>query len=168
MQREDSPLGRWWWVVLVTPFLLIIAADQLTKAWVRSYDEGVLIYQLGFIRLVHVENDGVAFGLFQGHSFVMVIVVAVGIIALLALGFFVYRRFPYLVGRLNTVGYSLILGGAVGNLVNRLGFDGNVTDFIDVGIWPAFNVADSAVTVGAIMVAISVLRLTILTRQRST
>lgn len=168
MQKEDSPLGRWWWVVLIIPFLLVIAADQLTKAWVRSYDEGVLIHQFGFIRLIHAQNDGVAFGLLQGHPSVMIVIVSVIVIILLSLGYYVYHSHRYLIGWLNTTGYSLMLGGATANLIGRLSLGGYVTDFIDVGIWPTFNVADSAITIGAIIVAISILRMAVLSGQHST
>ncbi|UCB42107.1 MAG: signal peptidase II [Dehalococcoidales bacterium] len=161
MQKVDSPLARWWWGGLALSFLLVVTADQLTKnLLVRSYDEGGVIWQLGFFRLIHVQNTGAAFGIFPGHSFALKIAAMVGIVVLLVMGFLVYRRIPALVSRLNIIAFGLILGGIVGNLIDRLRWD-YVTDFIDFGVWPAFNIADSAVTVGVVIIAYSLLRLTI-------
>ena len=167
MRKAGSPLGRWWGVVLGLPFLLLITADQLTKLWVRSYEEGEVIYQLGFIQLTHVQNTGASFGIFKGHSFTLMIVDIVGIVILLAMAFYIYRRLPNLVTLLNTIAFSLILAGTVGNLIDRVRLE-HVTDFIDVGFWPVFNVADSAVTVGAALIVFSLIRLTIAESRRST
>jgi signal peptidase II len=167
MQKEDSPLGKWWGVVLGVSFLLVVTADQLTKFWVRSYDEGEVICQLGFIQLTHVQNTGASFGIFKGHSSAMMIVDIVGIVVLLATVFYIYRRLPYLITRLNTIAFGLLLAGTAGNLIDRLRLE-HVTDFIDVGFWPVFNVADSAVTIGAIIIVFSLIRLTIVESRRST
>jgi len=167
MRKADSPRVRWWGGVLALSFLLVVTADQLTKnVWIGSYSKGEVIYQLGFFRLVHVQNTGAAFGIFQGHSDVLKIVASVGIVVLLITGFLVYRRIPDLVSRLNIIAFGLILGGVVGNLIDRLRW-GYVTDFIDFSVWPAFNIADSAATIGAILIAYSLLRLTIAEMRRS-
>ena len=159
MQKVGSPLARWWGGVLALSFLLVVTADQLTKnLWISSYNEGEVIWQLGFFRLVHVHNTGAAFGLFQGQSFALTIVALLGIAMLLLYALLIYRRFPFLDNTLGKVALGLVLGGTVGNLIDRLRF-GYVTDFIDVGIWPAFNIADSAVTVGIIIFACSLLPL---------
>lgn len=160
MQKVGSPLARWWGGILALSILLIITADQLTKAWVRSYAEGSLIYQLGFLQIVHVQNTGAAFGIFPSHSSAIKIAATVGIFVLVAVGYLVYRRMPALVTRLNIIAFGLILGGMVGNLIDRWRM-GYVTDFIDVSVWPAFNIADSATTVGAVIIAYSLIRLTI-------
>jgi len=146
-------------VVLFLTAVLIVAADQLTKIWIRSYPEGQPFFEIGFFRLTHVDNTGAAFGLFQGHSFALTIVALVGIAIFLLYALFAYRRFPYLDNMPNRVAVGLILGGTVGNLIDRLNpnLDG-VTDFISIGIWPTFNIADSAVTIGAILFAYSLLR----------
>ncbi|HEY40539.1 MAG TPA: signal peptidase II [Dehalococcoidia bacterium] len=167
MRKEDSPLDKWRGVVLGISFLLVVIADQLTKLWVRSYEEGEVIYQLGFFQFTHVQNTGASFGIFKGHSFTLMIVDIVGVILLLAMAFYVYRRLPYLVNLLNIIAFSLILGGTVGNLIDRLRLE-HVTDFIDVGFWPVFNVADSAITVGVIVLAFSLIRLAVSERRRST
>ena len=146
-------------VVLFLTAVLIVAADQLTKIWIRSYPEGQPFFEIGFFRLTHVHNTGGVFGLFQGHSFALTIVALVGITIFLLYALFGYRRLPFLDNILNRVALGLILGGTVGNLIDRLNpnLDG-VTDFISIGIWPVFNIADSAVTVGAILFAYSLLR----------
>lgn len=140
--------------------LLVVVADQLSKLWIRSnLAVEQSLFELGFFQLTHVHNTGAAFGLFQGQSFALIIVSLVVITVLLLYAFFIYRRFPFLDDRLSKSALGLILGGTVGNLIDRIGF-GGVTDFISVGTWwPAFNIADSAVTVGVIIFAYSLLRL---------
>ena len=157
MHKADSPLGRWRNAVLFLTASLVVAADQLSKTWVRSYPEGP-IYEKGFFRLTHVHNTGASFGLFQGYSFIITIVVFIGIAFLLFWVLFLHRRFPLLTTASSWLALGLILGGAVGNLIDRLRL-GHVTDFIAVSIWPAFNVADSATVVGVIILIYSLLRL---------
>ena len=135
--------------------LLVVVADQLSKMWIRSnLVVGQSLPETGFFRLTHIQNTGAAFGLFQGHSFALSIVALVGIVVLLLYALFIYRRFPILDNRLGKLALGLVLGGTVGNLIDRLHL-GYVTDFIDVGFWPAFNIADSAIVVGVIMLAYS-------------
>jgi signal peptidase II len=167
MRKVGSPLAKRWGVTLGIPFLLVVTADQLTKLWVKSYEEGEVIYRLGFIRLTHVQNTGASFGIFKGHSFTLMIVDIVGIVLLLAMAFYIYRRLPNLITMLNTIAFSLILAGTVGNLIDRIRLE-HVTDFIDVGFWPVFNIADSAVTIGAALIVFSLIRLTITESRRST
>ena len=81
-----------------------------------------------------------------------------GIVLLLGYVIFAYRHFPFLDNRLNRLAIGLILGGAAGNFIDRLYF-GFVTDFINIGFWPVFNIADSAVTVGVILFICSLLPL---------
>jgi len=142
-------------VVFFLIALLVVAADQFSKEWVRSnLLVGQSLFAVGFFRLTHVHNTGAAFGLFQGQSFPLTIVALVVTAILLFYTFFIYRRFPLLDNMLGRSALGLILGGIVGNLIDRLHF-GYVTDFIDVGFWPAFNIADSAIVVGVIIFAYS-------------
>ncbi len=135
--------------------LLVAVADQLSKMWIRSnLVVGQSLPETGFFRLTHIQNTGAAFGLFQGQSFALTIVALVGIIVLLVYALLIYRRFPILDNLLGKSALGLILGGTVGNLIDRLHL-GYVTDFIDIGIWPAFNIADSAIVVGVIILAYS-------------
>ena len=132
---------------------IVVALDQTTKGLAASHlMPGESISVLGdFIRLTLVHNTGAAFGLFPGSRvpFIVVSVVAIGVVLYL---FFreTYRSVA------NRVLLGCILGGAVGNLIDRARL-GYVVDFIDIGFgtarWPVFNAADSAVTIGVLLLA---------------
>ena len=148
MQKASNSPGRWRWnVSFFLATLLIVAADQLSKTWIRSnLALGQSLPETGFFRLTHVHNTGAAFGLFRGQSFPLTIVALVCVAVLFVYALFIHRRFPYLDNMLVKSALGLVLGGIVGNLIDRLYF-GYVTDFIDIGIWPAFNIADSAIVI---------------------
>ena len=142
----------------------MLVADQLTKFWIRStLDVGETLWEAGIFSIVRSKNTGSAFGLFQGHSFAIAIVAFTVIALLLFYVFWIHRRYPLFTGRLGWVGLGLILSGIIGNLIERVlniidpsRFVG-ITDFISVGWWPSFNVADSALVVGTIILAFSLL-----------
>jgi signal peptidase II len=160
MSKGSYLQGKRWNVVFPLAALLVVVADQLSKLWIRSnLAVGQSLFELGFFEIIRVPpNTGAAFGLFQGQSSVLTIVSLVAIVAILCYALFIYRRLPLLDNMPNRIAIGLILGGTVGNLIDRLRF-GGVTDFISVGSWwPAFNIADSAVTVGVIIFACSLLR----------
>ena len=155
MQKLKSLRGVWRHntVFLVTA-LLVVIADQLSKLWIRSnLTLGESIPETGFFRLTHIRNTGAAFGLFQDHSLTLAIIAIIGSVVILFLVFFMSHRFYILNTTLGKLSLGLILGGAVGNLIDRLRYGGNVTDFIDFSFWPAFNIADSSVVVGAFLLA---------------
>jgi signal peptidase II len=129
----------------------VIAADQLSKWWLYEYlvAEGRrLIELLPFVNLVAVWNYGVSFGMFNNGSAAaswIFIIVAALIVAVLAV--WLYRA-----GRaVPAAALGLVIGGAIGNVLDRIRF-GAVFDFLDVHVagwhWPAFNVADSAISIG--------------------
>jgi signal peptidase II len=122
----------------------VVAADQATKALVRSSlargDEDPIFPA---VTLVNTRNRGVAFGLFADGGLVVALVTAAALAALLTF-FVVNRRRP-----LAWLPTGLLLGGAVGNLIDRLREDA-VTDFIKLPAWPAFNLADVAITFGVL------------------
>ena len=121
-----------------------VAADQAVKALVRAtIDRGDEIHLFLGIRLVNVRNNGIAFGIFSGGGVVLVIFAAIALAALLI--FFGRHRDRPLVW----LPTGLLIGGAAGNLIDRLR-EGAVTDFIDFPAWPAFNVADMAITFGVL------------------
>ncbi|MGH9331223.1 MAG: signal peptidase II [Vicinamibacterales bacterium] len=140
----------------------IVAADQLTKALVRRelpLYESVTIVP-GFIDLTHIRNTGAAFGLFNAADFPLkpAVMLGMAILALAAIAVYAAQLRPD--ERLARAGLALVLGGAVGNLIDRAA-TGYVLDFVDVyygdaHFW-AFNVADSAITVGAALVILDVL-----------
>jgi len=122
----------------------VIAVDQFTKWLVRSN------LQLGetwpedsdaFIRIIHVVNSGAAFGILQGQTPFLIITSLVGLAAIL-----LYYVYPPMDHGLIRVALGMQLGGAIGNLIDRVRM-GEVTDFIDVGRFPTFNVADSSISV---------------------
>ena len=157
MQKVDSPQGKWRNVVFSLTALLVLTADQLSKLGIRAnLDVNESLPETGLFRLTHVHNTGAGFGLFQGQSFPLTILAFIGIVVILLLVFLASRRSPLLDITLSKLALGLVLGGAIGNLIDRLCF-GHVTDFIDIGIWPAFNIADSAITVGVILFAYSLI-----------
>ncbi len=154
MQKAKSLQGKWRNVGFFLTALLVVAADQLSKMWIGSYPEEQAIFKAGFFRIIHTHNTGAAFGLFRDQSFILTIVAFVGIVVILLYALLIYRRFPFWDNLLGKSALGLVFGGTVGNLIDRLRF-GYVTDFIDVGVWPAFNIADSAIVVGVIILAYS-------------
>lgn len=133
---------------------LITLIDQVTKYLSRSFiDPSATINILPFLQLVNIRNEGAAFGLFRGIGSETFI-----IIALAAITFVLYLLIK---GKEDSFGLSLILGGATGNLIDRILF-GGVTDFIDVFVgrfhWPAFNIADSAITTSLIFMILNQLK----------
>lgn len=128
----------------------MIALDQLTKALIRSSIAlgGTRHLWLG-VKLVHTTNSGVAFSLLSGSA-VTVTVLALAVLAVLVSYFARNSSQPLL-----WVPTGLIAGGALGNLIDRLRI-GAVTDFIKFPDWPAFNVADSAITIGVVILVLMI------------
>lgn len=148
-------------VVFFLISLLVVIADQLTKLWIRTFPEGQTIFKAGFFEIVHIQNTGASFGLFQGQSLALAVVgfVSTAVILMFVLRF--SHRFPILENMVVRIALALILGGTVGNLIDRLASNfGAVTDFISLGPWPSFNLADSALTVGIILFAYFLIFLT--------
>lgn len=123
----------------------VVAADRLTKHAVRADIplDGSRRVIGDTVRLVHYRNTGVAFDFLSGGGVIVLVVTAIALLALLA--YFVTH--PGRRGLWASTG--LLLGGAIGNLLDRI-IDGSVTDFIKFPHWPAFNVADIAITFGVI------------------
>jgi len=136
---------------------LITIADQLSKLWIRTLlILGQSLPETGFFRLTHVQNTGAVFGMFQGNNDIIAVIVIIEAIIFLVCFLYFRVRYPFLDTRLNTVSLSLILGGLFGNLIDRIRL-GYVTDFISVGPWPDFNVADSSGVIGVVILASSIL-----------
>jgi signal peptidase II len=122
----------------------VVAADQAVKALVRStIDAGDEVHLFLGIQFVNVRNNGIAFGLLSGGGAVLVLFAIAALVALLI--FFARHRYRPLVW----LPTGLLIGGAAGNLLDRVR-EGAVTDFIDFPAWPAFNVADMAITFGVL------------------
>ena len=124
--------------------LTVLAADQLTKALVRAdVPMGSRERVLPGVDIVHTRNTGVAFSLFEGGGALLLAFTVVAMVAILVY----FLRDAERPGLWLPAG--LLLGGAGGNLIDRIR-DGAVTDFIDLPAWPAFNLADMAITVGVV------------------
>jgi signal peptidase II len=145
----------------VTPLIGVVAfgvlvLDQLTKRLaLQGLDGGRVIEVVGTLRLRLVFNEGLAFGLGSRFTSLIALTAVVVVIVLL-------RNRHRVVGVLPTVALGLIVGGAVGNLLDRFlregrgGFMGGaVVDFIDPQWWPVFNTADMAITIGAVLLALT-------------
>ena len=136
--------------------LAVVAADQVTKHWaLNALDSGRVIDVLGSLRLNLAFNTGMAFAKGQGIG-PLIAVVGLLVIAYLLVGL---RR----ESRSGAIFVGLVAGGAAGNIIDRLfrgrgWFHGAVVDFIDLQWWPVFNVADSAISVGAVLLVLSALR----------
>jgi signal peptidase II len=150
------------WRTLLTIAMPIVIADQITKILVRNalglHDSLTIIP--GFLDFTHVRNTGAAFGILNSVDFtfkpLLMMLIAFG--ALIAIGAYAVRLGTH--ERMARTGLALILGGAIGNLIDRVRH-GYVLDFVDVyyrdvHFW-AFNVADAAITIGAVLVLFEVL-----------
>jgi signal peptidase II len=140
----------------------VVAADQLTKLWIAStypvgFEQQVIP---GVFRLVHARNRGIAFGIFgaSGPSVQLALLIVVALIV----AFIAWQLTRAGGDGLAGSGLALVLGGAIGNIIDRV-VRGDVVDFLDFYVvvgghehhWPAFNVADSAITVGACCVVVA-------------
>jgi signal peptidase II len=148
----NAARARWLWLSFG-----VLSADRATKFAIERYTSPYFRYALvsDVVALVHSQNPGIAFGVFSNSSsrwlapalFLSSVLVMVALAWLLLEG--------RVGGRLAQAGLGLILGGAAGNALDRL-LHGGVTDFVEIRLatfsWPAFNVADSAITVGAALV----------------
>lgn len=128
---------------------LVVILDQLSKLWINVNRPQTELLP-GFLDLVYVENTGAIFGLFHSHTELFIALGIAGVIVIL-----VFLRYFPPATTLGAVSFALILGGAVGNLIDRIRL-GYVIDFINIHVqellhWPAFNVADTALTVGILV-----------------
>lgn len=142
-------MRRWFALVVVS----VIALDQLTKQWIVSTLEvGESIRVTGFFQISHIRNTGAAFGILKGATSFLVLAAIAGVVVFAVI---IAKRPPRLVG----LAAALVAAGALGNLIDRAFrpafFRGSVVDFLDFRVWPAFNVADMAVTIGAALLFIA-------------
>jgi signal peptidase II len=130
---------------------LLVLLDQATKAIAAvKLSSGISIPAIGgLVSFTLVENTGAGFGLFRNQVFILVLI---SLAAISFTVFYILKKKPVYYFPL-----ALILGGAVGNLIDRLRF-GHVIDFIDLHWWPVFNVADSCITIGSLVLFFIILR----------
>ena len=153
-RRPDGRPSGWLWLRLRSDLIffviagLVVALDQATKYLVRTnLALGESVPKEGPLRITYVTNTGAVFGILQGQTLFLTITTFFGLAAIL-----LYYLYPPMEHGILRVALGLQLGGAVGNLVDRVRLGGKVTDFIDVGSWPNFNVADSCIMVGVAII----------------
>jgi signal peptidase II len=155
--RLSATRARPRWTLAAAVAVAVLVFDQITKAWaVAVLDDGPIDLIDGFARFALARNPGAAFSILQDRGTLLAIfaLVTVGVILTIMRD---------LHGTADVIGLALVLGGAVGNLADRVFrgpgvFDGAVVDFVDIGSFPSFNVADSAITIGVILVLFGALR----------
>ncbi|HZX45017.1 MAG TPA: signal peptidase II [Candidatus Nanoarchaeia archaeon] len=127
----------------------LVILDQLTKLLVvRSIGLHQKIDLIpNFLSFTYVQNTGAGFGILQGQNLLL------AFIALIIIGLILFYIKNILANRYYTICFALIFSGALGNLTDRI-FRGYVVDFVNLAIWPAFNVADSAISIGAVLLII--------------
>ena len=141
----------------------ILALDRLTKWWVESHVTFLDTWRVipGFFDIIHSENRGVAFGLFNDSpsQWRTTLLIVGALVAVIAVSILLWK--PERLDAASRWGFALVLGGAAGNLLDRIVW-GRVTDFLDFYLgdyhWPAFNVADSAIVIGSALLLLEVFR----------
>jgi signal peptidase II len=135
--------GQTQWIALLAVAGAAFAADQMTKQVVaRALAVGEKADIVGPFSLHHIQNSGIAFGLFASRTTIVIAVTAVAVAWMVWFFARTGRRHPVL-----PVALGLVLGGSIANLVDRVRL-GHVTDFLDLEAWPAFNLADTFIVVG--------------------
>jgi signal peptidase II len=131
------------WIALGAIALAAVAADQLTKQLVSSaLSLGEEVEVAGPLSLHHVQNTGIAFGLFSRSTSIVIVLTAIAVTWMLVFFARSGQRHPVL-----PVALGFVLGGSLANLLDRARL-GHVTDFLDLRWWPAFNLADTFIVVG--------------------
>lgn len=141
-----------WYLALIA--LPVLALDQLTKYLVRTnldlYESWMPIHWLSpYVAITRVRNSGAAFGIFPAGSTIFFLI---GIAVVVAILYYYHELPPAHWGIRTALGMQL--GGAIGNLTDRIRFDGHVTDFIHVTSFPVFNLADSCITIGVVLLVV--------------
>jgi signal peptidase II len=134
------------WATVIT----ILIADQLTKLWVglkMTSGQSIALID-GIFSLTYIRNRGAAFGILQGKSWFFLIMATLVVAAL------IYYNHRYSVKRWGQYSMGLIVGGTIGNMIDRLYFNGAVRDFFSLSWFAVFNVADIAITTGGALVVL--------------
>ncbi len=138
--------------ISVLTLIIIVFTDRVSKSFfskILSLGESLPVIP-NVLHMTLVHNTGIAFGLFKNQGIVFIIIPIIAIF-LLIFNIYYYRHHDEEISSLYVFAISLILGGAIGNLFDRIAY-GYVIDFIDFRIWPVFNIADSAITIGALLI----------------
>lgn len=144
LERARTPVPSLKRTLFWAAGLLVVALDQTTKSIVRAtLERGESWPDADWpVRVRYVTNTGAAFGILEDQTLFLIIMAFIGLAAI-----YLYYRYPPFDHPLAAIAIGMMLGGAAGNLIDRVRL-GEVTDFIDFPSYPAFNVADSSITVG--------------------
>ncbi|MGE0268982.1 MAG: signal peptidase II [Candidatus Omnitrophota bacterium] len=137
-------------LIITISLVFIDRISKLFFAELLDLGESIPVIK-GVLHMTLVHNTGIAFGFFKDQGIVFIVIPVIAIF-LLIFNIYYYRQNDEALCRTYIVGFTLILAGAIGNLIDRIMY-GYVIDFIDVRFWPVFNIADSAITVGAAIIA---------------
>jgi len=140
---------------LIVFAIFIILFDQASKLYIQysmHIGESIPVIE-GIFHITYIENPHTAFGLFKYQTIFFVIAAAISVILIIL----IYKKIIFKKDPFMYIPLTLVLGGAVGNLIDRVRVDGRVIDFIDFRIWPVFNFADSAIVCGMLVLLIHVL-----------
>lgn len=139
-------------LTFATISVVLVSIDQVSKYLVRIYLKGKsLVIIKSFLSLTFVRNEGAVFGLFQGTRFVLILLSLVA----LAIILLIFKKVKFSLTFVFAL--SLVFAGILGNLIDRV-FLGYVTDFISISNWPVFNMADTSIDFGIVLLIISVLK----------
>ncbi|MFA5014060.1 MAG: signal peptidase II [Actinomycetota bacterium] len=141
-------------VYFLVTAILVLVADQITKSIIieRVPENSSIEIIRGLLYITHVKNSGAAFGMFQGYTNILAIISIVAIVLIIILKVILKLNFAFY-----NVSLGFILGGAIGNLIDRY-FMGEVTDFINLSFIPVFNVADFSLIIGFCLLIIIIIR----------
>lgn len=157
MSRLQAGTLRLLAAVMGGVLLLDLVTKTLVQRTFRLHEQINLIGDV--VRLTYIHNPGAAFGIYLGPSSRVIFLVLSAVALVLLIAMYLYTPVQ---DRARRIAIALICGGAVGNLIDRVRSDRGVIDFLDVGVgdlrWPVFNVADMAVTIGAVVLALSLWR----------
>lgn len=146
MKKKTQKKVNFYYLIL-SMFLVVI--DQISKLYIRSiFLQGDSLPIIGnFLRFTYLQNTGVSFGLFKGNNLFFIV------FSIIALAYFIYL---FVVEKEFEMQYSLVIAGVIGNVIDRIHL-GYVVDFVDIGSFPVFNVADSCISIGVIWIILILL-----------
>ncbi len=143
-------------MIFLLSVLAILAIDQYSKYLISTrvaVGQSVPLIK-NILHITFINNTGAAFGLFKNSTQMFIVISIIAIIFILSTIIAAIKKRGFLSNYLLHIGLILILSGSIGNLIDRLRF-GYVIDFIDVRIWPVFNIADTSITIGAFLLTLS-------------
>ncbi|MFN8124762.1 MAG: signal peptidase II [Thermoleophilia bacterium] len=151
-ERRERRERRSRWTTMAILAVLVFAADQALKITIRAvYAEGEGTDLTGWLRIARVTNEGIAFGLFPGRQGVVATITVLALCGIAVAIAGLVRRNPWA-----AAGAGFLVGGSLGNLLDRV-FHSGVTDYVDFSRWPAFNLADVAIGIGAVLIVMGLL-----------